>query len=74
VLFQFFTPKRLKCPAAAVQSIHFSKIAMFTLQITKYYFTGSDSRVVRHFLTTLEFPESKSINQVKRYPNRVNLD
>jgi hypothetical protein len=30
VLFQFFAPQGLKCPAAAVQRVDFGEIAMFT--------------------------------------------
>ena len=49
VLFQFFTPQRLKCPAVAIQRIDFGKIGQFAQQITKSNFTGGHTCIFRHF-------------------------
>jgi len=54
VLFQFFTPQRLKCPAVAIQRIDFGKIGQFAQQITKSNFTGGHTRIFGHINPIIE--------------------
>jgi hypothetical protein len=50
VLFQFFTPQGLKCPATAIQRIHSGKVGMSALQITKVDFAGRHACVFSHLI------------------------
>jgi hypothetical protein len=56
MLFQFFTPQGLKCPATTIQRIHPGKVRMPAKQVTKIYFTGRYTRVFGHLLTTSNPP------------------
>jgi hypothetical protein len=48
VLFQFFAPEGLKCPAAAIQCVHPGKVGMSALQITKTDFRSRYTCVFSH--------------------------
>jgi hypothetical protein len=48
MLFEFFAPQGLKCPAAAIQCVDFGEIGKFAQQITKINFTGGHTCVFSH--------------------------
>jgi hypothetical protein len=69
MLFELLAPQGLECPAAAVQSVHFGKIAIFTQQITEYDFAGHYARVFCH-----QIPLNKSSKQARlNHLNDLNL-
>jgi hypothetical protein len=48
MLFQFFAPQGLKCPAATIQRVNFGEIGEFTQQVTEINFTGGHTCIFSH--------------------------
>jgi hypothetical protein len=48
MFFQSFAPQGLKRPAAAVKCIHFGKIRMPAIQVTKIDFARRHTRILSH--------------------------
>ena len=66
VLFQFFTPQGLECPAAAIQGIDFGEVGKFAQEIAKINFTGGHTCVFRSHFKTPFFVGLRLLKSAKR--------